>query len=304
MLVIRCACRGNIPRVANIHVSEMEFYMPMMYTKGQSPRPAAPLPAITQRFSRRLPPNSSLYDFYNSTFEGVVADTEELKQECYRIRYQVYCIENDWLTDTNQHGNENIESDEYDKHSAQGLLRHRLTGLYIGTVRLILHPKSETKGCFPTHKLAAENNIDLPPFFPLENGGEVSRFCISTHMRRRVEDTIERAHYTPEELTKDRRRVIPAMSLGLYGLLVQMSAENNVTQWYAEMEPFLLRMQTKLGIHSNAIGPLIDFHGKRQICQTSVNALLNRCRRERPDIYSVITNKGEYRTPSALTDWR
>jgi N-acyl amino acid synthase of PEP-CTERM/exosortase system len=250
--------------------------------------------AVIDRPSPHPPASQlSLYDFYNSIFESIVADTEELKRECFRIRYQVYCVEQTGYEDPSAFP-DHCETDEYDAHSAHGLLRHRQSGSFIGTVRIVLHRAGAQAGCFPIHKLAAVNNIDLPEEFPKENSGEISRFCISNEMRRRIEDSIQGSHYTAEEIAADRRRLIPAISLGLYGLFVQMSAHHNIKQWYAEMEPFLIVMQSKMGIHANCIGPLIDFHGKRQLCQAAVGTLLNRCKLERPDVWEVITDRGRY----------
>ena len=36
------------------------------------------------------PAGRTLYDFYNNLFEGVIANTNEMRQECFRLRHQVY----------------------------------------------------------------------------------------------------------------------------------------------------------------------------------------------------------------------
>jgi N-acyl amino acid synthase of PEP-CTERM/exosortase system len=105
-------------------------------------------------------PMLPLYDYYNATFESMIADTDALRRECFRLRYMVYCEENKW--ETNATNGEQIERDRYDDRAAHALLRHRESGLFIGTVRLILHPDRATRGDFPIHHLCAENGITLP----------------------------------------------------------------------------------------------------------------------------------------------
>ena len=236
----------------------------------------------------------ALYDFYNSLFEGIVANVEELKHECYKLRYQVYCDEHEWLRTSNPYMAEKLECDEYDQHSVHVLLRLRQTGEYVGTARLILHPPEEKMGVFPIHALCRENNIVLPEFFPLPRIAEVSRFCIVKDFRRRALDTIATAFYSPEELEADRQRILPSMSLGLLAMLTMLIRCNGIEMVCAEMEPFLMQLLGKLGIHWISVGPLIEFHGKRQVSYLVIEDYLRQCRAERPDVWDVVTDKGRY----------
>src|SRR3546814_10307851 len=65
---------------------------------------------------------------------------------------------------------------------------------------------------------------------------------------------------------KDERRVIPNMTLGLIEGLVRMSLDHGIFYWCAVMERPLLRLLARLGIHFEDIGPLVDYHGRRQPC--------------------------------------
>jgi N-acyl amino acid synthase of PEP-CTERM/exosortase system len=60
------------------------------------------------------------------------------------------------------------------------------------------------------------------------------------------------------------------------------------------MEPTLLRLLTRLGIHFDPIGPVIDYHGRRQPCFIPLETLLPRVKRERPDVWGVITRGGQH----------
>lgn len=253
-------------------------------------------PAVTAPKQRAL----GLYDFYNATFESIIADTDALREECFKLRYEVYCVEYDWLRYENKFMAQEIERDIYDDHSVHALLRHRATGMFIGTVRLILHPHGATTGAFPIHQLCRANNLTIPEIAPLQHQAEISRFCIGKKFRRRVLDTIQGIDGSAKGVAEDCARVIPAMSLGLISALYQMARQNNVQQWCAEMEPSLIERLTKLGIYFENVGPLIEFHGQRQICHKPLDAWIARIKQEQPEIWDIITNKGQHCVPLRL----
>ena len=79
---------------------------------------------------------------YRRHFEVVRADTADLLDEAYRLRYQVYCLENRYENPDQQvHGR---ERDLYDDRSVHSLLIHRRSGLAAGTMRVIL-PGTDTQ---------------------------------------------------------------------------------------------------------------------------------------------------------------
>src|SRR6185295_16967877 len=96
------------------------------------------------------------------------------------------------------------------------------------------------------------------------------------------------------EASEEQRSILPHLTLGLIETLVRMSVENGITHWCAVMEPTLLRLLTRLGIHFDPIGPLIDYHGRRQPCYIPLKTLLARVKRERPDVWDVITRAGRH----------
>jgi N-acyl amino acid synthase of PEP-CTERM/exosortase system len=231
----------------------------------------------------------TLYDLYMSTFEAVVSDTDALREECFRLRYQVYCIENEGYEPPTAFA-DRMERDAFDAHSVHALLRHRASGDFIGTVRLILHPGGATPRNLPIDQICAHNSIELPRAVTLGDVAELSRFCIAKKLRRRVLDNI----HTGASKAEDHARMIPAMSLGLIRACYLLTRLNGVREWCMVMEPRLIEFLGKLGIHFNLIGPLIEFHGKRHVCHMNVDRMMARMKRERPDVWDVIADKGRY----------
>src|SRR4051812_31927913 len=75
-------------------------------------------------------------EYYNAVFASSVAEGTDQRLDCFRIRFQVYCIDNAFEDPEDNPGG--LETDAYDSHSAHSLLTHRSTGNAIGTVRLVL----------------------------------------------------------------------------------------------------------------------------------------------------------------------
>src|SRR5438045_6596230 len=79
---------------------------------------------------------------YREHFEVVRASTPSLLDQAYRLRYQVYCIENPY-ENPDEHA-DGREMDIYDDRSIHALLVHRRSGAVAGTVRVIL--PADTQG--------------------------------------------------------------------------------------------------------------------------------------------------------------
>lgn len=227
-----------------------------------------------------------------AAFEVCEASTDALREQAYRLRYQVYCLERAF-EDPNDNP-DGLETDEFDSHAMQSVLIHRESGMVLGAVRLVFPVLSHPDASFAIQRLCQQSLSEYSRY-PLESLGEVSRFCLSKefrwqHMRTRRLET----ELSPREFTARERREINAMTMGLIEGLVRMSVDRGVVAWCAIMEPTLLRMLGRLGIHFENVGPLVDFHGKRQPCYQRLDKLLERVRLERPEVWNVLTNQGEH----------
>ncbi len=227
----------------------------------------------------------SLYFLYNSLFECVVADTEALIDECYKLRYQVYCLENQFEAPDPEKGE--YERDEYDGHSIHALLRYRQTGEYIGTARLIMNEEDSPKR-IPAFDICDDHGIQLPNHLYNAPCAEISRFCISKNFRRRVTDNMVTSAYSARELADMRMRIIPCMAVGLMAMVFKLCANNDIHQACAVVEPSLIRMLDKLGIHFKHVGAPIEYHGARQVTYILDHELMESLRQERPDVHELM----------------
>lgn len=225
-----------------------------------------------------------LAEVYWKYFQIIDADTDDLRLTTYRLRYQVYCVEHPFEPPNS----DNVETDEFDSRAERSILIHRPTNIPAGTVRMVLPCTENIDRCFAIQEVCTDPSVRDGGRFPIEKTGEISRFCVPKNFRRRVQDTLIDLPGNTEFSEAEWQRVIPNMTLGLIEWLVRFSRERGLTHWCAVMEPQLLRLLTRLGIHFEPLGEVVQYHGQRQPCFTELEPMLRRVRAERPDIWGVI----------------
>jgi len=245
--------------------------------------------------STQCQPELSLLARHNVYFETRLADRPSITEAAYALRYQVYCLERKF-ENPNEHST-GLETDQYDSHAVQGVLFHRPTNRPIGTVRMIL-PAGRTGEASPIEQLLSESDYNLSDFVDIPNSVEVSRFAISKEFRRRWTDDLMVAKYplSPQDASRQANLAF----LSMVQFVLRQSIERRVLYWTAVMEPMLLRMLARMGIHFRPIGPVVDHHGLRQPSWSYIPTVLEELKFEHPDYWQVVTNGGELSERLAL----
>jgi len=229
-------------------------------------------------------PEATLFDAYSDQFATLSVNSTALLEKFYRLRYHVYCVENGF-EDREMHP-EGLEIDRFDGHSVSSVLVHRHTGVVAGGVRIILPFHEDDRRDQPMWSLCSpENYANRVGDRTVQRTAEVSRFAVSNQFRQIYAETHERT---------DSLRLVAQLSVGLLGAVVRMCAERGMTHICAAMEPSLLRMFARWGIHLQKLGKPVEYHGLRQPTYADLNELLSRTWDERPDVWSILTQKGEY----------
>jgi len=236
------------------------------FEKATSPLPNSPPPLVR-------------FDTY---FRAVSADTRELIEKAFALRYQVYCLERQFEDPSRQENG--LETDRFDRHSVHSLVIHRPQDAPIGTARLIL-PQARPNS-LPIQELLKKSGLSACHYFPNHAVAEVSRFAISKEIRRRKEGSSVRT-----DSKRERHGNLPC--LGLFQILLRQSLELGVEYWAAVMEPKLLRMLTALGVRFQPIGPLVSYHGLRQPSFCHLPIMVRKMALTNPESWSIITNDGE-----------
>lgn len=219
---------------------------------------------------------------YDDHFVIVRADTPALLDEVFRLRYQVYCLENDGFENPDEH-QDGRERDRDDQRSVHALLMHRRTGIYAGTVRVILPSNDIQSSPLPAHRLVAAQNKDLLSLLPaVHDLVEISRFAVSKEFRRRRgEERYADANW-PDKMpsASEERRALPYITFGLIRAVLEICLEHQVPWIAAVMEPSLIRIFQRFGVHFERIGEPVEHHGTRWCCIARLADLVDHGRRQ------------------------
>lgn len=234
-----------------------------------------------------------IIDHFDKYFEMLPAISDDLKKEVYKLRYQVYCIENEFLN--SEHYPDDLEFDDFDQCSIHYLIRHRQSGDYVATTRLILPDIHNPEKLFPLELHCKIDNVAVIQSINRRHLGEVSRFCVSKAFKKRKNE----AHTLTgigsdwqDSFTLDERRAFPHITLALMACAIKASHENNIYYFYGSMEPPWVRFLSAMGINFIKIGPLVDYHGDRWPAVIKVTDMLDGVAEKNLDIWNLLTNKG------------
>ena len=145
-----------------------------------------------------------------------IALSDELKDECYKIRHSVYCEELKF--EDLKPGK--LETDGFDIHSTHCLIKHIPTSAYAGTIRVI-RTNNESQ-LLPIEKYCissiSDNNVH-PKDFPRNEICELSRLAIPLQFRKRQVDKFKESAtgaFNEHVYSESELRCFPFIAVGLY----------------------------------------------------------------------------------------
>lgn len=247
-----------------------------------------------------------LFDAYQKYFEIEIADTQTLRNEAYRLRYQVLCMEDRIPGFDASEYPEGLEKDTYDKRALHALLKHRPSGKFIGTVRIVLPDSRNPNKPFPLEAYT-DTNLDTDFFsknkLSRQHTVEISRFIVISEFQRRKDDFLY-PHNTVDNSVSSHseghchfpkeRRVTINLTLILMAAVVRMSVQNGIKNWLSFMHPALNRRLRYSGLDFTPIGPLVDCHGLRRPYFVKIEDILHRTQKGYHDVWEILTNQGQY----------
>ena len=228
---------------------------------------------------------------FNQYFRIRFADTKELRQAAFKIRYGVYSNELGWEP-KNKLG---MEIDDFDNFSFHCLLEHRRTNTFAGCIRLVIPPVSE-----PHRPLAFEQNClhsahpEIIDSTTLKRGsfGEISRLAVLSSFRRRdkeqntpfiINETDPKTVYS-----EDERRNFPNIAIGLYLAGSSLATLCNHAGLFVMMEPRLNKRLIRFGLPFKQAGDTMDYHGQRAIFYLEKEGFNSHLTEELKALYTII----------------
>jgi N-acyl amino acid synthase of PEP-CTERM/exosortase system len=230
---------------------------------------------------------------FHQYFEIVNADTPELLKIVFNLRFRILCVHNTFPDFSSSKFPDELESDEYDSRSVHFLLRHRPTGTFIGTARLILPNPQNPEDKFPT-----ELHTQFSPEFVLNPASrqytaEISRFAIlSDFFRRKNEHNMLSLPTDTIPRVQERRR-FPHPMLGLVVGIIQLCAQYNIYYLLSAMDPALNKLLGFYSLQLNPIGPSVDYHGLRNPYYVCLFDVLDRMYKNHRALWELVTDYGK-----------
>lgn len=239
----------------------------------------------------------AFYNAYDRTFEVVRATTDSLKEQAFRLRYQIYCEENKFMSPADYF--EPMERDAFDLRAVHHLLIHVPTNTVVGTVRVLLPDETAPLTSFELQKVCDH------PLLQIENRVlglcEVSRLCMAPTFRRRPKDGHLLPAYYEQEWNEDGnrassmpffRRRIPYAPLGLLRAAFETMLEAGMTNGILAVEPEQSQTLMRLGFAYRLLGPRVEMQGVLQPVVFNIKAVLDSMETVNPECAEIVGDRG------------
>ena len=192
---------------------------------------------------------------FESESEVLFADTKDLLEQAYRIRYRVYCEEFGFEQEAEQ--SPGLEIDQFDSFSHHYLIRCKATEQFVGTIRMVL-PRSGSDGRLPIEEKFG-GMISQGDWHPSNccksEQAEIGRLAVLKEYRNLTLQNPE----LPRSL-----RLTPIVVIALYlAVAAECRLNQRLQRAYLIVEPRLARHLKTLGVCFEQIGPGVNFRGKR-----------------------------------------
>lgn len=210
-----------------------------------------------------LPPeNLSRLEEFDRYFELAVATTHQQRNMVYQIRYRVYCEE--FKYESSAAFIDQKESDEFDNQSLHCLVTHRVTGLPVGCVRVVMVEGNDSMS-MEQHVGDSIDQDFIGGFSGRRNFiCEVSRLAVDGAFRRRSREQETRFGNMDSAVDREwERRALPLIALSLMVGAGALADALGRKHCFAIMEPFLPVMMRRFGIYFRRVGKDFEFRGVR-----------------------------------------
>ncbi len=208
---------------------------------------------------------SDLTQHFFKYFSLFIADTPELQQEVYKIRYQVYCEELEHQP--KEAFPDGMEQDLYDSRSIHCLLKHQPSDRFIGCVRLVLCNLEQLEAQFPLEE-QFYHDFKLTETASY-NYAEISRLAVIGDFRQRQGENASSVgllffdNQTDSFSISTERRVFSLALLSLYLSCTSLLLSLNINNAFTIMDARISRQLKLCGLPSCLIGDFVNFHGKK-----------------------------------------
>ena len=200
-----------------------------------------------------------LIEHYHEFFYVTRANTAELLDQAFKLRYEVYIKECGYKHHNPDEINK-TEKDKFDRQSHHCLLFHRPTNVPIGYVRLIPYCK-DNELVLPIETYGIDFHQSIIRKLRTSKAGEISRLAIHPLFRRRLNDQLYKLY--DNQSTESKRYKINYLPVCLTLASLAFMSINSLEYPVALIDRRLSILLKKHGLIYEAIGPAVDLNGTR-----------------------------------------
>lgn len=229
----------------------------------------------------------SLVEHYQKYFYVVRADTPELLEQAFKLRYEVYINDCGY-----QHHNEDelnkIEKDSYDEQAQHCLFFHKRTDMPIAYVRLIPYLESSNIS-LPLETYGIDFTPGIIRKLRTPRVGELSRMSIHPLFRRRLSDQVYQL--CSIETTNSKRYRIDYLPMCLVLASGVLMFENKLEYTVALMGTPLSFLLKRYGVVYKKIGHSVKYNGIRTPYMLYSQQTYDNLNFEFKELFKIIENE-------------
>jgi len=204
----------------------------------------------------------SLTEVFHNYFEFVPATTKVLREQAFKIRYEVYCEE--LAYESPDEFPDQLEQDSFDENSLHYLLKHKESQEFAACVRLAMVDDNKTLPFESTCGNSLYVDTIRPVSLEENSCFEISRLAVRSQFRkRRGEQNKPYSIDTPERQSDTRRTNYPLITYGLYMACFAGSLHHQLSNVFVMMEMSLARRLRIMGVLFEQIGLPVEHRGLR-----------------------------------------
>lgn len=242
--------------------------------------------------------SKSFYSDYQKAFRVLHANSSALKDIAFRLRYEIYCADNNIDARDGDTECSAMEKDAYDDNAQHYLLYHKATDRAVGTVRIVLPREDKPLHSFPLQFICDHPLVHMEDRVP--HFCEISRLCMTRDFRKRPGDGAALPAYFDQDMgmqindgpSVHIRRTIPFAPLGLLRAAFEGALERGLTDCICVLDPEQLYALQRIGLSYRVLGPRLDMNGPQQPIIFNIKHALDNMILQNPPCWEIVSDRG------------
>lgn len=242
--------------------------------------------------------SKSFYPDYHKAFRVLRADSNALKDIAFRLRYEIYCDNNNISNTGSPADCSSMEKDSYDDHALHYLLYHKATDKAVGTVRIVLPRNDKPLHSFPMQFICDHPLLHMEDKVP--QFCEISRLCMTRDFRKRPGDGAVMPFYFDQDQRLQLndgpsvhiRRTIPFAPLGLLCAAFEGALGHGITDCICTFDPEQLYALQRIGLSYRVLGSRLDMNGPQQPIIFNIKHALDNMILQNPPCWEIVSDRG------------